>query len=184
MDRPAWTTGSLIPLGFISGIGAAVLIWKGGERCKKTKEVEEHLRAALAQEKAVLKARYEDTGEEEHGVRLGVGMVEETARMGIGGLGGPPSLVEKPSIVDASELKGATGRPSSAGSDKTHSSDGLHPPNYSRPQHSPQRSPQRPEIHIDETMTIPEAQEPTASSTKSKKGQSDNFYRPEALNKV
>jgi hypothetical protein len=28
-QRPAWTTGSLIPLGFLSGIGAGVLIWQG-----------------------------------------------------------------------------------------------------------------------------------------------------------
>lgn len=28
-ERPAWTTGSLIPLGFVSGIGAGVLIWQG-----------------------------------------------------------------------------------------------------------------------------------------------------------
>lgn len=55
--RPAWTIGALIPLGFISGIGAAVLIWKGGERSKKTEEVEERLRDALDQEKKILRER-------------------------------------------------------------------------------------------------------------------------------
>ena len=28
-QRPAWTTGSLIPLSFLCGIGAGVLIWQG-----------------------------------------------------------------------------------------------------------------------------------------------------------
>ena len=28
-ERPAWTTGSLIPLSFLCGIGAGVLIWQG-----------------------------------------------------------------------------------------------------------------------------------------------------------
>lgn len=152
-DRPAWTTGTLIPLGFISGIGAAVLIWKGGERCKKTKEVEAHLREALAQEKAILKARYGDYGEEQHGVELGVGVGGETARMGIGG---PPSLIEKPSIL---------GHPASSDSMKQGS----------------QRSPPRPVIHIDETMTIPEAQEPSSGTSKKEK---DSFYTPDADNKV
>ncbi|CAG7848713.1 SubName: Full=Related to ahmp1 protein {ECO:0000313/EMBL:CCA69063.1} [Serendipita indica DSM 11827] len=57
-QRPPWTTGSLIPLSFLCGIAAAVLIWKGGERSKKTEEVEARLRAALDEEKRVLKDRY------------------------------------------------------------------------------------------------------------------------------
>ncbi|KAJ2930173.1 hypothetical protein H1R20_g6917, partial [Candolleomyces eurysporus] len=46
--RPAWSTGILIPAGFLCGIGAAVLIWRGGERTKRVEEVRERLRAALA----------------------------------------------------------------------------------------------------------------------------------------
>ncbi|KAG9035318.1 hypothetical protein FS842_003722 [Serendipita sp. 407] len=64
-NRPAWTTGSLIPLSFICGIGATVLIWKGGERSKKTEEVEARLREALEREKRVLKER---TGSEKPAV--------------------------------------------------------------------------------------------------------------------
>ena len=48
-NRPPWTTGSLIPAAFFCGIGAAVLIARGGHKAKKTAEVEERLRKALAQ---------------------------------------------------------------------------------------------------------------------------------------
>ncbi|KAH8830932.1 hypothetical protein DL96DRAFT_1594868 [Flagelloscypha sp. PMI_526] len=40
-------TGILIPLGFLSGMGAAVVIWKGGQKTRRTKEVAARLRAAL-----------------------------------------------------------------------------------------------------------------------------------------
>lgn len=46
-ERPPWTTGTLIPLSFLCGIGAAVLIWQGGVRTKKTAEVQGKLSAAL-----------------------------------------------------------------------------------------------------------------------------------------
>jgi len=49
--RPAWTTGSLIPLSFICGITSAVLIGRGSQSTKRTKEVEERLRMALAAER-------------------------------------------------------------------------------------------------------------------------------------
>ncbi|KAJ3512536.1 hypothetical protein NLJ89_g3460 [Agrocybe chaxingu] len=48
-QRPAWTTGLLIPASFLCGIGAAVVIWRGGERTKRVEEVKERLRAALAE---------------------------------------------------------------------------------------------------------------------------------------
>lgn len=48
--RPPWTTGTLIPLSFLCGIGAAILIWQGGVRTKKTKEVENKLSKALGVE--------------------------------------------------------------------------------------------------------------------------------------
>lgn len=51
--RPPWTTGSLIPLSFLCGIGAAVLIWQGGKRTKKTAAVEDKLRKALAVDEPV-----------------------------------------------------------------------------------------------------------------------------------
>ncbi|WWC93115.1 uncharacterized protein L201_008082 [Kwoniella dendrophila CBS 6074] len=46
-QRPAWTTGCLIPLSFLCGIGAAVLIWQGSARTKKSALVSKKLRAAL-----------------------------------------------------------------------------------------------------------------------------------------
>ncbi|KAK0544172.1 hypothetical protein OC844_007496 [Tilletia horrida] len=67
-DRPAWTTGTLIPCSFLCGIGAAVLIAMGSKKTKKTDEVEERLRAAFAErERQYLarKKRLEEEGEEE-----------------------------------------------------------------------------------------------------------------------
>jgi hypothetical protein len=54
-NRPAWTTGVLIPASFLCGILSAVFIARGGSKTKKTKEVEEILRNALekGQEKHV-----------------------------------------------------------------------------------------------------------------------------------
>lgn len=49
-DRPAWSTGTFMPCSFLAGIGAAVLIWRGGERGKKKREVEEKLLAAFAKD--------------------------------------------------------------------------------------------------------------------------------------
>ncbi|KAG6869282.1 hypothetical protein C0993_000035 [Termitomyces sp. T159_Od127] len=46
--RPAWSTGILIPCGFLSGIAAALLVWRGGQKTKRVAKVEERLRAALA----------------------------------------------------------------------------------------------------------------------------------------
>jgi hypothetical protein len=51
-NRPPWTTGLLIPAAFLCGIIAAVLIARGGNKTKKTAEVEERLRKALAQGRA------------------------------------------------------------------------------------------------------------------------------------
>ncbi|KDR83644.1 hypothetical protein GALMADRAFT_56550 [Galerina marginata CBS 339.88] len=48
-ERPPWTTGILIPGSFLCGIGAAVMIWRGGERTKRVDEVREKLRAALSE---------------------------------------------------------------------------------------------------------------------------------------
>ncbi|KAL1747712.1 hypothetical protein HDZ31DRAFT_31309 [Schizophyllum fasciatum] len=49
-ERPAWTTGCLIPLSFLCGIASAVFIWRGGERTKRVEEVRERLRLALGKE--------------------------------------------------------------------------------------------------------------------------------------
>ncbi|KAH9045533.1 hypothetical protein EDB85DRAFT_1907089 [Lactarius pseudohatsudake] len=46
-DRPAWTTGLLIPLAFGCGIASGVLIWRGGKKTKRTERVEERLRRVL-----------------------------------------------------------------------------------------------------------------------------------------
>ncbi|KAH8113230.1 hypothetical protein DFH11DRAFT_1600871 [Phellopilus nigrolimitatus] len=49
-QRPPWSTGILIPLSFLCGIVSAVFIWRGGQKTRRTKEVEEKLRMALALE--------------------------------------------------------------------------------------------------------------------------------------
>jgi len=43
--------GCLIPLSFICGIVAGILIWRGGEMSKRTEEVEARLRGALEMER-------------------------------------------------------------------------------------------------------------------------------------
>jgi hypothetical protein len=50
-ERPAWTTGSLIPASFLCGIISAVLIWRGGQLTRRTKQIENTLRTALAVDK-------------------------------------------------------------------------------------------------------------------------------------
>lgn len=47
-QRPAYSTGLLIPFSFLCGIAAGVNIWRGGTKTKRTKEVQERLRQALA----------------------------------------------------------------------------------------------------------------------------------------
>ncbi|KAK0468224.1 uncharacterized protein EV420DRAFT_1503422 [Desarmillaria tabescens] len=47
-DRPAWTTGSLIPASFLCGIFSAVFIARGSAKTKRKSVVEDRLRAALA----------------------------------------------------------------------------------------------------------------------------------------
>ncbi|KAF8897634.1 hypothetical protein BD779DRAFT_1608183 [Infundibulicybe gibba] len=49
-ERPAWSTGILIPCSFLCGIFAAIFIWRGGQQTKRIEQVEERLRAALARE--------------------------------------------------------------------------------------------------------------------------------------
>ncbi|KIR60249.1 hypothetical protein I314_04105 [Cryptococcus bacillisporus CA1873] len=46
-ERPAWTTGCLIPLSFLCGIGAAVLIYCGSAKTKKHQAVSKKLRQAM-----------------------------------------------------------------------------------------------------------------------------------------
>lgn len=47
--RPAWSTATLIPASFLCGIGAAILIWRGGERTKRVEEIRKKLCDALAE---------------------------------------------------------------------------------------------------------------------------------------
>jgi len=47
-QRPPWSTGILIPASFLCGIIASVFIWRGGQKTKRTKQVEERLRLVLA----------------------------------------------------------------------------------------------------------------------------------------
>jgi len=49
-ERPPWSTGSLIPASFLCGIMAGVFIWRGSQKTKRTKKVEERLRQALEME--------------------------------------------------------------------------------------------------------------------------------------
>lgn len=49
-DRPAWTTGTFMPISFLAGIASAIMIWKGGEKSKKQREVEEKLLEAFARD--------------------------------------------------------------------------------------------------------------------------------------
>jgi len=49
-DRPAWSTGLLIPASFLCGIVSAVLIWHGGKKTKRVEKVERFLKHALAME--------------------------------------------------------------------------------------------------------------------------------------
>ena len=51
-QRPAWTTGTLIPCSFLCGIGAGVFIWHGGQKTKRVEEVKQRLQAALNAETA------------------------------------------------------------------------------------------------------------------------------------
>jgi hypothetical protein len=39
----------LIPASFLCGIGAAILIWRGGEKTKRVEEIRQKLRDALAE---------------------------------------------------------------------------------------------------------------------------------------
>lgn len=47
-ERPAWTTGTLIPASFLCGIISAILIWRGGKLTRRTEKIENTLRTALA----------------------------------------------------------------------------------------------------------------------------------------
>lgn len=49
-QRPAWSTGILIPASFLCGIGSAIMIAVGSKSTKRTEEVEERLKAVLANE--------------------------------------------------------------------------------------------------------------------------------------
>ncbi|KAJ7781130.1 hypothetical protein B0H16DRAFT_1497172 [Mycena metata] len=49
-QRPAWSTGILIPASFLCGISAAIFIAIGGNHTKRVEKVKERLRAALAME--------------------------------------------------------------------------------------------------------------------------------------
>ncbi|KZT20404.1 hypothetical protein NEOLEDRAFT_1140860 [Neolentinus lepideus HHB14362 ss-1] len=46
-QRPAWSTGILIPASFLCGILSAVFIWHGCQKTRRTEAVQDRLRAAL-----------------------------------------------------------------------------------------------------------------------------------------
>ncbi|TFL05874.1 hypothetical protein BDV98DRAFT_542085 [Pterulicium gracile] len=49
-ERPAWSTGLLIPASFLCGIAAGIFIWRGGQKTRRREEIIEKLRAVLAME--------------------------------------------------------------------------------------------------------------------------------------
>ncbi|KAL8287282.1 hypothetical protein RQP46_003734 [Phenoliferia psychrophenolica] len=63
-NRPPWTTGCLIPLSFGCGIGAAILIWKSGEKTKRKAEVTKAMWAMLKKDEDELEERRKHAAEE------------------------------------------------------------------------------------------------------------------------
>ncbi|ORY34992.1 hypothetical protein BCR39DRAFT_515962 [Naematelia encephala] len=61
-ERPAWTTGCLIPCSFLCGMGAGILIWQGSVRTKKSAKVEDQLREALGVPLVATGSRHEKLG--------------------------------------------------------------------------------------------------------------------------
>ena len=61
--------GCLIPLSFICGIFAGILIWRGGEMSKRTEEVEARLRGALENERRSVREGDDRTGLGSNSVR-------------------------------------------------------------------------------------------------------------------
>ncbi|KAJ7180203.1 hypothetical protein C8R43DRAFT_392654 [Mycena crocata] len=62
-QRPAWSTGILIPASFLCGILSAVFIAIGGNHTKRIEKVEERLRAALAMQHPVADGPTSDAAE-------------------------------------------------------------------------------------------------------------------------
>jgi hypothetical protein len=105
-NRPAWSTGSLIPFAFLCGILSGVLIWRGGELTKRTAHVEEYLCAALAaraKERKSLAApipgAVEDAEKDKENDRIGLGKGMHPA------LGGMASLPRTAASGSAEELE-------------------------------------------------------------------------------
>ncbi|TBU45037.1 golgi-body localization protein domain-containing protein [Dichomitus squalens] len=61
-QRPAWTTGTTLPLSFLAGIAAGVLIYWGGRKTRRTQQVEDRLRLALDMETDAKSHREERSG--------------------------------------------------------------------------------------------------------------------------
>nr|VWO95170.1 Uncharacterized protein [Ganoderma boninense] len=60
-ERPAWTTATTLPAAFVAGIIAGVLIYLGGRKTRRTKQVEDRLRLALEMEGDISKAKRTDS---------------------------------------------------------------------------------------------------------------------------
>jgi len=65
-DRPAWTTGCLIPLSFGCGIGAAVIVWQAGEKTKRKTEVSAAMWKLLKSDEEELEARRQEAHTRRH----------------------------------------------------------------------------------------------------------------------
>jgi len=66
-QRPAWSTGCLIPASFLCGIMSAVFIAIGGNHTKRIEKVKERLRAALAMDHPATYGLESDAGTQRDG---------------------------------------------------------------------------------------------------------------------
>lgn len=94
-QRPAWSTGTLIPASFLCGILAAIFIWRGGQKTKRTKEVERRLRIALAMEQGNYGESLAHPEEDLRSNRAQAGSVVEKAVPNSANPSGPPLSQEK-----------------------------------------------------------------------------------------
>ncbi|SGY19092.1 BQ5605_C014g07559 [Microbotryum silenes-dioicae] len=81
-DRPAWTTGCLIPLSFGCGIAGAVLIWQCSERTKRKAEVTAKVWRMMKKDEEELQKRRKEATE-----RRVARHKEKKHRLGAAGLG-------------------------------------------------------------------------------------------------
>jgi hypothetical protein len=85
----------LIPASFLCGIIAAIFIWRGGQRTKRTKEVEQRLRMALAMEQDNYDESFASPEDDLHPNRARAGSTAEKGVFAGANVNGAPSSPEK-----------------------------------------------------------------------------------------